>query len=292
MRLERDLKPLSDDEYVNSTSLNAIDLMKFVMALGVVVLHTTPFKDYNMLVHSALIFGWGRFAVPFFFCTSSFLLFRKIDLFECGKEDDRIIYKYIKRNLILYVVWSVIYIPLIYTQYIKMLPQEHAKVKLILNIIFNGSYNHLWYLIATVYGTIIVYIFIRKKTYIGLLILIDIVLFLLGLSLSGYNKLLGEWWREISNVYNNFFNVKNGIVFAIPYISIGILVAKQKKTYNRNYIIYILITLYIIHLIEFIIIRTYQLNYNTDFTIIILPFSAVFVFFFSTYKVKKQKNIC
>lgn len=90
--LSETLHPLTDSEYKNSKSLYAIDLMKFIMAFCVVGIHTTPLK--TSIMGSFLLFGVFRLAVPFFFISSSWLLFRKIDL-DCIKA--KTLKKYIYR---------------------------------------------------------------------------------------------------------------------------------------------------------------------------------------------------
>ena len=76
----------------------AVDIFKFIMALLVVGIHTEPFSFNPWLDR-----GFGmltRLCVPFFFMTSAYFYW----INEKGAL------KYLKRLLILYLVWSVIYI--------------------------------------------------------------------------------------------------------------------------------------------------------------------------------------
>ena len=56
---------------------NSIDLMKFIAAILIIILHTSPFQSYSKIIS----FGFRNIitiiAVPFFFCASGFLLFKK-----------------------------------------------------------------------------------------------------------------------------------------------------------------------------------------------------------------------
>lgn len=55
---------------------NSLDLMKFISAILIIVLHTSPFQSYNALISFGLRNVVTIIAVPFFFCTSGFLLLK------------------------------------------------------------------------------------------------------------------------------------------------------------------------------------------------------------------------
>ena len=64
----------------------SLDFAKFVCAILIIVLHTDPFSSYSKL----LTFGFRNIvtviAVPFFFATSGFLAFKKIDSLDIDKQ--------------------------------------------------------------------------------------------------------------------------------------------------------------------------------------------------------------
>lgn len=180
MTVSKTLKPLSDTEYKNSKSLYAIDLMKFIMALCVVGIHTDPLKSYSSFINSLLLFGAFRLAVPFYFVSSSYLLFRKIDLNSIRGE---IIRKYIYRLAIMYVLWILIYIPIII--------QEYTSFKSVLRDVFFLGYGHLWYILASIHAVIYIYLLLRWRIKKGMFVLVALCAFIAGLSVSGYYKLIG-----------------------------------------------------------------------------------------------------
>lgn len=76
-----------------------IDIMKFLMAILVVGIHTSPFSFKIWLDR-----GFGiitRLCVPFFFATSAYYFFLR----------ERSLKSYLLRILELYVIWSLIYLP-------------------------------------------------------------------------------------------------------------------------------------------------------------------------------------
>ena len=84
---------------------NSLDLMKFISAILIIVLHTSPFQSYNALISFGLRNVVTIIAVPFFFCTSGFLLFKKLSVLS-QDEKGKYFKHYIKRLCIMYGLWS------------------------------------------------------------------------------------------------------------------------------------------------------------------------------------------
>lgn len=125
-----------------------IDVMKFIMALFVVVLHTHPFVDVNDTFNFLTADIIGRTAVPFFFAATGFLLEKQIGQ---QKEKREIIAPYIRKLLILYCIWTMVYLPIII--YDKIIvsdtPLTYDVFAIVRDFFFVGSYAQLWYLPAT-----------------------------------------------------------------------------------------------------------------------------------------------
>lgn len=136
-------------------NFNSIDVMKFIMAIVVVAIHTEPFhsSQHNVQIAFNALSG---LAVPFFFISSGFLLGRRM-------QDDSDVFP-AKRQLIkiikLYVKWSVIYLPFaIYDYWHTGISPLKAAILYIRNFILGGMhYNswQLWYLLSTIYGLIFI----------------------------------------------------------------------------------------------------------------------------------------
>ena len=65
-------------KFTTKKDFKGIDLIKFIMAIFVVAIHTHPFEG---LSENVFIQFWNiivRFAVPYFFIASGFLLFSKV----------------------------------------------------------------------------------------------------------------------------------------------------------------------------------------------------------------------
>ncbi|MBQ7549827.1 MAG: acyltransferase family protein [Clostridia bacterium] len=130
-------------------SFPAIDVAKVVMAVAVVIIHKPLFlQDYpNYLLSNVLC----DVAVPFFFAAASFLFFRKL-----GRETERPVtvwLRYEKRLLVLYLLYTIIYLPCIFvknhTGYYSEITIGSIfgeSLLLIKKFFWTASFAHLWYM--------------------------------------------------------------------------------------------------------------------------------------------------
>lgn len=86
-----------------------IDLLKFIMAVCVVAIHTQPLYSIQSIVVKRLFDTITSLAVPYFFSVSGFLLFSKIDANILSRKSMEVCKKYLSRVLSLYVIWNIIY---------------------------------------------------------------------------------------------------------------------------------------------------------------------------------------
>ena len=114
---------------------NSIDLMKFIMALCVVTIHTYIVDSMKSSILQDFLYSFIRSAVPFFFITSAY--------FVMQRNENGGILKYWKRIFQLYLFWSVInFISVSLIN--RNLCVENVQT-CIYQILFNG-YSVLWYL--------------------------------------------------------------------------------------------------------------------------------------------------
>lgn len=158
-----------NSEQENST----IDIVKFLMAILVVGIHTSPFS-FNIWLDR----GFGiitRLCVPFFFATSAYYFFLR----------ERSLKSYLLRILELYVIWSLIYLPFNISGLQQMDTFSIAK-----RYLWDGNEHALWYLCGTVIATLIVYL-LQKKLSDRCVLAITTVLLTIGC--------LGSTWSPAVN---------------------------------------------------------------------------------------------
>lgn len=124
-----------------------LDLLKFIGIFAVVVIHVGPFYHLDDLKPvGVLINNIMRFAVPCFFMCTGYFLNSDANLFN--KYDNVRIKKSIKKLIVVFFIWNVIY-------YFFMPRQFHFA----LNTIIFGTAPHLWFLSALIQCLLLKYFF-------------------------------------------------------------------------------------------------------------------------------------
>ena len=149
------------------TNYNSIDLFKFIMAIFVVAIHTEPFYYCENELFKQFFSELTACAVPFFFMASGYLLARKLNSPYCSEENQRVVISYLKKIIKMYLVWTAIYFPLaIYDYHLNGYSVPYCILITIRKIIFRGqNYNSwmLWYLLATIYASVVILATMKLK---------------------------------------------------------------------------------------------------------------------------------
>lgn len=216
-----------------------IDIMKFIMALFVVVLHTHPLQTVNAAADFATADVIARAAVPFFFVASGFLLEKQRSAHR--GETREILAKYIRKLLVLYCIWTAIYLPVIICS--KIIDSEESLIKSILSavrdFVFAGSYGQLWYLPAVAVGALLVFL-LRKYLGEKWTAVILLSLFIMGLLTQSYFGLTiaklspdGIIFRGMKAVKKVMVTCRNGVFFGGIFIYMGTWIARCSLEIKR-----------------------------------------------------------
>lgn len=131
----------------------SIDLFKFIAASLIVCIHTRPFY-----ANPSLDLYWTEVichtAVPFFFCFSSYIFFKR------GKS----IGDYIKRMLSLYLVWFIIEIPFVYLRFFHHQELLPATKEFIVGLLFHNTFFASWFITASWQAMLIVWLLAKRST--------------------------------------------------------------------------------------------------------------------------------
>lgn len=209
-----------------TTRNTTIDLLKVVLAFIVVAAHMSPesgLTNYLGLFCYELR-GFAVITIPSFFIISGYFLRNHIN----NKD---YFFKYIKRILLLFIVWQVIYFPILIKAY---LAHQLDFMRLIKDAFYGCG--HLWYLIATAQATLLVYL-VRNFSIKNKIIII-VLLYSMGC--------IFQYLIVCSNLKNNevfttFYAIigtsRNFLFYAFPSILIGTLYDSWKiKILNLKYL--------------------------------------------------------
>ena len=134
----------------NCKKYNAIDILKLMLAVLVMVIHS----EVDKTVISPLL----RTAVPLFFIVSSYFFFKKSYMLSSEKEKKAALRKMVKRNLLLYLFWSVVQFPLWF--FVRGYHQEGllgGTLNALKGILLGGGFTGAWYIVALVTGMVIAF---------------------------------------------------------------------------------------------------------------------------------------
>ena len=219
----------------------AVDYVKFLCAVLIVGNHTNPFI-FNFWLDK----GFGlvtRLALPYFFIASSYFLFRKMDFDNPGNFNVR---PYIIRLLLVYGIWSLAYLPIKVYSWINVgIGINEIFVEYIKDILFLGTYKHLWFMPALILGIIAVYTAL-KYCKINEIFAVSIVMMFLLTMFTTYLPVVEKIfdWNQSSIINTALrgiesFNIgvttnRMGFLYGFPYIALGALFAFQRKKITVN----------------------------------------------------------
>lgn len=188
--------------------------MKFVMAIVVVAIHTRPELSFSSPVVVGLFEAVYTIAVPFFFMASGFLLFRKISL-PLNEEGELRIKSYLKKICKLYLIWTVIYLPLtVYGFYQDGLPLLKSIAIFFRNILLIGE-NYmswpLWYLLALIVAVGIIYALLKLKLSKNWIVVLGILMAMIGVALDYCKD--NSYFLSVTDLYFSLFQkTRNGFL--------------------------------------------------------------------------------
>ena len=205
--------------------IESVDIFRLLAIIAVIAIHCRPFDMvglekqslYNYL--EILINQTSRFAVPFFFIISGYFYGKK---YKASTDQWRVTKDRFVKILSLFLFWSLVYclpynISLMYEGGLSAPINESYKsltsiFSRPLDLLFEGTKVHLWFLNALALSVMLSYILIRY-TNVYILIGIALSLYIFGVVSGSYSKtIIGIEWD---------FNTRNGPFFALPSFVMG-----------------------------------------------------------------------
>lgn len=216
---------------MKKTVYPALDLLKLIMAVLVVAVHTNPLYGIDAPFASRVLNVLENVSVPFFFVASSFLCFRGL---RPAQFQERIsagscrVRSTISKFVLLYLAWFLAYIPIDCLGYwLDGVPLIKALVLEARGFFLLGEGRlswPLWYLLASVVGFILVYAMLRKGMSSRNILGVSFLFLLGGFGLS----LLLKWEGAPMaialpvKIYSlTFENTRNGLFEGFFYIALG-----------------------------------------------------------------------
>lgn len=206
----------------------SLDLFKLIFAVLVVIIHTKPLLDISDKANWFFSNSFLNLAVPFFFITSGFLLFEKLKSISDNAEKNTAVKKYVAHLLKLYLIWSIIWLP------IKLLGWHTSggidKADLLdwvqAFFLTGKTGDAIWYLLAVAVCAIVAAWITRNgEKNFKLLLTVSGILYVLGVLLSSWYKVVEgnfivEWYYKI------FLTTENGLLNGFLFFAVGACISK------------------------------------------------------------------
>lgn len=252
---------------------NMVDLVKFLCAILVVSIHVAPFGNSDDEL--VLLFNYGiqnyfsRIAVPIFFVTSGFFLYRKTSLKNFSLNYTK---TYIIKLIRLYIIWTLIYAPF---RIILILESQeslmHGIITYCRDIVFKGSYTQLWYFPALIFSVILISYMLAHKIDIKRILVVALFFYAVGLLAQSYFGLIKplkinvpELWYLLKGIEKIIVTTRDGLFEGFLFVGIGAFIAfngfkiSQKKAFIGFIISYLLMFIEVLCVKYFGLIRSYD----------------------------------
>ncbi len=222
---------MNDKSKYYEKRIYSIDIFRYICALLVVSVHTHPFSELGEEFGYFFSQILPRIAVPFFFAASGYFFITKKVFLKT----------YIKRNLITYSSWSLVYYTITFLKYCTSDYSQREDLlpflfSCIVDFFITGSYYHFWFFPALIFSAIITTLLFKvcgKKA----TIYISLIMYFFGCIGCAYGNLaaniplLGTFFKS------HYFTVARRIFFmGFPFFVSGyvaeILLEKTKELKN------------------------------------------------------------
>lgn len=241
-----------------------IDFMKYILSIIIIIVHLRPFLYVSNQLDVTFNNIIGRICVPFFFVITGYFVGKKDDI------DGNYINIYIKKLIPLYLVWNIIYIPIVLSNLLdtssvinNYIPNMNLlsliiclPIFIIAALLYTGFYYHLWYFPAVMLALWVLKKW-NKKWNIKYLLLISFVLLLLGATETYYGLLPNFFKHIVDYYYHIFYTSRNFLFFGLFYIVCGYYMGNKKKIYATNCFIKLLLS-FILLIFEGMLLQNVQ----------------------------------
>ena len=206
-----------------SQNYAGIDLFRIVAAILVISIHTSPFTEISPNLDFAVTRILARVAVPFFLMATGFFLFPSL------QDSWSPLRSFLKKTLFLYGCATLLYLPVnLYAGNFDVSPLIPQLVK---DLLFDGTFYHLWYLPAVTLGAVLVALMLGKWKR-STVFVITLLLYIIGLFGDSYYG-ISEQIPWLKAGYDAIFQIsdytRNGVFFAPLFLVMGYMAATQKQ---------------------------------------------------------------
>lgn len=271
----------------------AVDVFKFICAILVVIIHVNPCQEIPFEIRYYIVDVMTRVAVPFFFMCTGYFTFRKID-------KNNVDYSVLKRSALkmlkLYVLWTVVYLPLKIYDVVNLsegTPKERI-LSWIKEFFVSSSTTHLWYLRALFVAVLLIAVLLKLKLSLSKILGCSVFFFVLGMFEDSYVKIFELFGNKpqglldfINGIDEFFITTRNGFCFAFLFVVLGVVFAWYPVKINMKKSWILFAVFYVAMVAEAFFENHFELIEHND-KFLLLPVVMFFLFnIVLNFKIKK-----
>lgn len=218
------------NEIYQKKKFYAIDVAKFVFSFAIISLHY-PASWFTQNPILNLLNSWfARLAVPFFFIASGYFLFKKLKIQNQEEKKDTV-KRYLKKIGKMYLIWTLLNLPLIIRSY------QGCSISYIVKKIFLlGTYRQFWYLQALILDVWLIY-YCNQKQSPFLTLMISIVFYMfatIGLEFYEYMMQIPILKNVYQFICETLITPRNAIFFGFCFMAMGNFLASCNFKLSRK----------------------------------------------------------
>ncbi len=252
----------------DSKRYNIVDVLKFVMAILVIAIHTDPLIGVEDSV--VTLFGKNilNLAVPFFFLESGFFLGKKLQEESDELSKIKIIKQCRNRLFKLYCIWTAVYLPITIIHFVLEKDGFVRSVLLFIDGFFllGENYNSwmLWYLLSSIYALSLLVYLIKRTVPFKVIMIISVLILLLGYSIDAFVLMesLPSYLEKVRLLIR--YSIVNGRLFrGFFFLPCGIFISKvrlnsKKSIWSFTWLVLFVISWYTTGILKSLLVTIYS----------------------------------
>ncbi len=216
-------------------------MAKFILSIFVVAAHTFALRSFGFMPSFILYNVFSRTVVPLFFAISGYFFYYKrgTQTIKIGKFTiNEYYYKYMKRMLQVYMVWSLIYLFDVVNRFYLL---ENVPVILFIPLyiyfgIVYGTYYQLWFFPALLFSITVIHV-LAERIGFKRLFLIACGFYVIGMFGDAYYGFVKDI-PIISDFYKMlfilFYTTRNGLMSAMLFVILGAYMSQRELKFKPS----------------------------------------------------------
>jgi hypothetical protein len=222
---------------------------------------------FIVVMHSGLFPQWllplPRLAVPLFFIMTSYFFHLKLKSVTGDKERKDTLIKYVRRNAQLYLFWSIVLLPTVIVLHQSWFRGGfvNAIIQIIKGVFITGFFPASWFIIASVYSVVIVFVLSKWLNNVWLFI-IALLVYTLALFDSNYGGMLNEKTNTILNAADIRWSLN--LPAALIWVVIGKFLADKPVILSKKVLYPLLAVAIVLYMVEAFFVNRYHFSVHND----------------------------